>query len=117
MANNIPVFKISLTNASILSGLYLGIGVLVELMRRVWNPRWLEQVSLSLEAFPARTLALFGLFEPLQRAYVQGDLDPTGVRFIYGITTIIVIFTLGMMVGLLMWIISKVAAGPASKGD
>lgn len=111
----IPVFKISLTNASILSALYLGIGVLVELLRKIWNPRWIDQVSLSLEAFPARTLALLGLFEPLRAAWVAGEIDQLGVRFIYGFTTIAVIFTLGMLVGFLMWLISKVAARPAPR--
>ena len=46
----VPVFKISLTNATILSGTYLVIAVAVELVRRAWNPRWIERVSLSLEA-------------------------------------------------------------------
>jgi hypothetical protein len=112
---NVPVFKISLTNASILSGLYLLIGVVVELLRRVWNPRWLEQVSLSLEAFPARTLELFGLFEPLRRAWVEDRISPLGVRFVYGFTTVAVIFLLGLAVGGLMWIISKFVARPASR--
>ncbi len=106
----VPVFKISATNASILSGLYLLIAVLVELVRRAWNPRWIERVSLSLEAFPARTLELFGLFEPLRRAWVEEQISPLGVRFIYGLTTVTVIFTLGMAVGAMMWIISRVAA-------
>ncbi len=107
---NVPVFKISVTNASILSGLYLLIAVLVELVRRTWSPRWIERVSLSLEAFPARTLELFGLFEPLRRAWVDEQISPLGVRFIYGLTTVTVIFTLGMAVGAVMWIISRVAA-------
>ncbi len=106
----VPVFKISLTNASILSGLYLLIAVLVELVRRAWNPRWIERVSLSLEAFPARTLELFGLFEPLRRAWVEERIGQLGVRFIYGLTTVTVIFTLGMAVGAVMWLISRVAA-------
>ncbi|MDP2272721.1 MAG: hypothetical protein Q8N23_09040 [Archangium sp.] len=110
MSSNVPVFKISVTNASILSGLYLLIAVLVELVRRAWNPRWIERVSLSLEAFPARTLELFGLFEPLRRAWVEERIGPLGVRFIYGLTTVTVIFTLGMAVGAMMWIISRVAA-------
>ena len=112
---SVPVFKISLTNASILSGLYLLIGVLVELLRRVWNPRWLDQVSLSLEAFPARTLELFGLFEPLRRAWVEDRISPLGVRFVYGFTTVGVIFTLGLAVGALMWVISRIAARPATR--
>ena len=109
---NVPVFKISLTNATILSGLYLSIAVLVELVRRAWNPRWIERVSLSLEAFPARTLELFGLFEPLRRAWVEERITPLEVRFVYGATTVLVIFTLGFVVGGLMWIIARVAAKP-----
>ena len=110
----VPVFKISVTNASILSGLYLLIAVLVELVRRAWNPRWIERVSLSLEAFPARTLELFGLFEPLRRAWVEERIGQLGVRFIYGFTTVTVIFTLGMAVGAVMWLISRVAAKSSS---
>lgn len=109
---NVPVFKISLTNASILSGLYLLIAVVVELVRRVWNPRWVERVSLSLEAFPARTLELFGLFEPLRRAWVEEQISPLTVRFIYGLTTVTVIFALGLAVGAVMWVISRFAARP-----
>jgi hypothetical protein len=107
---NVPVFKISITNASILSGLYLLVAIVVELVRRAWNPRWIERVSLSLEAFPARTLELMGLFEPLRRAWVEERITPLEVRFIYGLTTVGVIFTLGLLVGGLMWIIAKVAA-------
>ena len=107
---NVPVFKISVTNASILSGIYLLVAVLVELVRRAWNPRWIERVSLSLEAFPARTLELLGLFEPLRRAWVEERITPLEVRFIYGFTTVAVIFTLGMLVGGLMWLIARFAA-------
>ncbi len=113
----IPVFKISVTNASILSGLYLLIAVLVELVRRAWNPRWIERVSLSLEAFPARTLELFGLFEPLRRAWVEERISPLGVRFVYGLTTVAVIFTLGLAVGAVMWVISRVAAKPSKSAQ
>lgn len=109
---NVPVFKISVANASILSGVYLFIAVAVELVRRTWNPRWVDRLSLSLEAFPARTLELFGLFEPLRAAWVEGRLSALGVRFVYGLTTVLVIFTLGMFVGALMWLIARLTARP-----
>ena len=112
----VPVFKISLTNATILSGVYLVVAVAVELVRRAWNPRWIERISLSLEAFPARTLELLGLFEPLRRAWVEERLSPLGVRFIYGFTTVAVIFLLGLAVGGLMWLIAK-AAGSSAKEE
>ena len=116
MGNQVPVFKISLTNASNLSGVYLLIAVIVELVRRVWNPRWIERVSLSLEAFPARTLELLGLFEPMRRAWVEERLSPLEVRFIYGFTTVAVIFILGMLVGGVMWIIARLAARAEKTG-
>ncbi len=104
----VPVFKISLNNATLLAGLYLVVAIAVELVRRQWNPRWLERVSLSLEAFPARTLELMGLFEPIRSAWVEGRLSQLEVRFIYAGTTVGVIFVLGFAVGLVMWAIAKV---------
>lgn len=112
----VPVFKISLTNATLLSALYLLVASAVELIRRVWNPRWVERVSLSMEAFPARTLELLGLFQPLLDAYRTDALTGTQVRLLYGLTTVIIIFALGMAVGVLMWLIGKLASrSPASK--
>lgn len=105
----VPVFKISLTNAALLSTLYLAVASLVEIMRRVWNPRWVDRVSFSLEAFPARTLELFGLFQPLHEAYLKDEISPLGVRFIYGFVTIGIIFTLGGFVGAMMALIARVA--------
>jgi hypothetical protein len=113
----VPVFRISLANASLLSGVYLLVAALVELIRRAWNPRWIDRASFSLEAFPARTLELLGLFEPLRKAWVENELSQFQVRLIYGLTTITVIFTLGALVGALMWIIAKLAArrSPAAR--
>lgn len=108
----VPVFRISLTNATMLSGVYLIAGALVELVRRTWNPRWSERLSLSLEAFPARMLHLVGLFEPLRDAFLSGRLSPTQVRLIYGLTTVALIYSLGLLVGGAMWLVSK-AAGRA----
>lgn len=109
MTTRVPVFKISLNNATLLSGLYLAVAVATELVRRQWNPRWLERVSLSLEAFPARTLELLGLFDPVRRSWAEGRLTQLEVRFIYAATTVGVIFTLGFAVGLVMWGIERIA--------
>lgn len=103
----VPVFRISLTNATLLSGVYLVAGVLVELVRRTWNPRWAERLSLSLEAFPARMLELLGLFEPLRRAWLDGQLKDVHVRVIYGLTTVLLIYSLGFFVGGAMWLVAR----------
>ncbi len=110
----VPVFKISLNNATLLSGVYLLVASATELVRRQWNPRWLERVSLSLEAFPARTLELLGLFGPIRSAWVEGRLSQLEVRFIYAGTTVAVIFSLGFAVGGVMWLLARLAARRAS---
>ena len=112
-ATPVPVFRISLANAALLSTLYLAVAVVVELIRRVWNPRWVDRVSYSLEAFPARTLELFGLFQPLHEAYLRNELEAIHVRFIYGFVTVAIIFTLGAIVGALMSLIAKLASRPS----
>jgi hypothetical protein len=99
----LEVFRISLTNASMLSALYLMTAVVVEGVRRTWNPRWAERLSLALEAFPARTLEVLGLLEPLRQAWLSHTVTDLGVRVVYGATTVALIFTLGLTVGAAMW--------------
>lgn len=107
--SKVPVFRISLNNATLLSGAYLVIAAATELIRRQWNPRWIERVSLSLEAFPARTLDLLGLFEPIRQSWMSNQLSVTQVRLIYAGTTVAIIFTLGFAVGAVMWLIAKLS--------
>jgi hypothetical protein len=107
MAERVPVLKISLANATFLSGLYLSVAAGVEIIRRVWNPRWADPVSLSLEAFPARVLALLGLFEPLQTAWLSGHINELVVRLVYGVTVVGLIFAMGTLVGLLMALVAR----------
>lgn len=99
----VPVFRISLTNAALLSGAYLAVGAAVEVVRREWSPRWADRLSLALEAFPARMLHFMGVFEPMRDAFVAGRLSVTQVRLAYAVTTVTLIFLLGLAVGGLMW--------------
>jgi hypothetical protein len=112
----VPVFRISLTNATLLSGVYLVGGALVELVRRAWNPRWAERLSLSLEAFPAKVLEFLGLFEPLRRAWLEGALSDVQVRVLYGLTAVALIYTLGVVVGGLMWGATRLAGKTDAEG-
>ncbi len=116
MAERVPVLKISLTNATFLSGLYLSVAAVVELVRRFWNPRWADPVSLSLEAFPARVLAMLGLFDPLQQAWLTGHLSEVQVRVIYGLTVVGLIFAMGTLVGLLMALLARKYDGGSAGG-
>jgi hypothetical protein len=99
----------SFTNATVLSVVYLVAAMGVDLVRRTWNPRWAERVCLALEAFPARTLELVGLFDPVRRAWVQGVLSDTSVRLVYGLTTVALIYGLGLAVGSGMWVIARLS--------
>ncbi len=104
----VPVFRISFTNASLLAGGYLVVGALVELVRRQWNPRWAEQLSWSMEAFPAGILRVVGLIDPLREAYAQGSLRETHVRLIYAASVVITVYLIGMGVGALMWLMMAI---------
>lgn len=109
-APKLPVFRISLTNATILAGGYFVIGALVELVRRQWNPRWAEQASWSLEAFPAGLLRTCGLLQPLRELYVGGTLSETQVRLAYALVVAVSVYGIGLMVGSLMWVATRFRA-------
>jgi hypothetical protein len=110
----LPVMRISLNNAALLSGLYLAVGTVVEVVRRAFNARWAEALSLSMEAFPARLLDWCGLLEPVRQAYAAETVSPTLVRLLYGSVTVAVIFATGVLVGGLMWAATRVL-GPKAR--
>jgi hypothetical protein len=105
----IPVFRISLKNATGLSVLYLVLAVVVEFVRRIWGPRWADQVSLALESVPARTLELLGVFEPLRQAWLERRVSDLTVRVVYGVTAVVLIFCLGLAVGCSMWVLARLS--------
>lgn len=100
----VPVFRISLTNATILCGGYLLVGAVVEGVRRLFNPRWAEQLSWSMEAFPAGILRTVGLLTPLKEAYASGALHETTVRLAYAAAVAVTVYGIGLAVGSLMWL-------------
>jgi hypothetical protein len=97
------VYRISLRNATILSSAYLLVGAATELARRSFSWRWAERTALSLELFPARLLDFAGIYEPLREAWMRGQVTNLEMRFIYGATTVLVIYLLGLGVGAGMW--------------
>ena len=104
---NLPVFRISVQNATLLSAVYLGIATALEGIRRIWNPRWAEKACLAMEAFPARALDIVGVLEPIKHAYAWGNISEMEVRLIFGVATVIVIFLLAVLVGSGMWLFGK----------
>jgi hypothetical protein len=110
----IPVFRISFANATLLSAGYLVVGALVELIRRTWNPRWAEQLSWSMEAFPAGILRTFGALDPLREAYAAGTVQETQVRLIYAAAVVLSVYGIGLLVGALMWLMLRSRRGRTS---
>lgn len=104
---NLPVFRISVHNATLLSALYLAIATVLEGVRRIFNPRWAEKACLAMEAFPARAIDVVGLLDPIKHAYAWGNISEMEVRLIFGVATVIVIFLLAVLVGSGMWLFGK----------
>lgn len=109
MTPSLPVVRISLHNATLLSALYLAAATALEGIRRIWNPRWAEKACLAMEAFPARALDVVGLLDPIKREYAWGNLSQFHVRLMFGAATIVVIFLLALVVGGGMWLFAKFA--------
>jgi hypothetical protein len=97
------IVRWSLANSTGLAALYLVLSGLVELARRLGHSRGAERLSLGLESLPARTLESLGLLEPLRRLWMEGRLSPLAGRLVYGLTTVLLIYALGLVVAGLMW--------------
>ncbi|MBL9039548.1 MAG: hypothetical protein JNG84_13595 [Archangium sp.] len=95
----VPVFRISMANATLLTGMYLGIAAVVEGLRRVTGTRLTERASLAMESFPARALEAVGAYEPIREAWLNNELSNLQVRLIYAATVAAMVFALGLAVG------------------
>jgi hypothetical protein len=96
-----PLLKWVVGNALTLAAAYLGVGVVVESIRRVYPSRNVLTLSFALDALPAQVLSACGLLEPLREAYLQGRLGEAGLRGIFGGTALAVIFLMALVLGLL----------------
>jgi hypothetical protein len=87
-------------NALTLAAGYLALGLLVESLRRLYPSRGVLTLSFALDALPAQALSLCGLLGPLREAYLAGTLSEAGLRAIFGLTALAVIFLLATSLGL-----------------
>lgn len=101
--SRIAVLRISMTNATMLSVVYLVLATFIELGRRFTGAQWLENLTKLIESFPVGVLRTIGLYTPLQRAWVENDLTNTQVRLLYGASVVVMIYLLSMVVSLGMW--------------
>lgn len=89
-------------NAFLLSLLYLGLGVVLEVLRRVAELRWAARLLLAMDALPARALEAAGLLTPLREAYLAGGVRDWVLRAVFSAAALGVIFTTAAVVGVLM---------------
>jgi hypothetical protein len=101
----VPIFRISLQNATVLSVAYLAAAVLIELSHRYFPLRLTERAALVIEWIPARTLDWVGLYHPIRTAVIDGDLSIFAVRLIFGVTSVLAIFLIALGVGVMMWLV------------
>ena len=99
----IPIFRISLTNATVLSVAYLSMAILVEASRKWFPFRWTERASLTVEWIPTRTLEWFDLYYPVRDAVISGAMSNFEVRLLLGGISVAGIFGVALSVGLFMW--------------
>ncbi|RYZ35879.1 MAG: hypothetical protein EOO71_33875 [Myxococcaceae bacterium] len=92
-------------NAFLLSVLYLLVGIVVEVLRRRSRSQTIERLSMALDSLPARALELVHGLEPLRAAYFSGRISELGVRVLFGIVTVAVIFLLALVVGAIMGVL------------
>ncbi|WP_370450223.1 hypothetical protein [Corallococcus interemptor] len=97
-----PLLKVMWGNAFLLSVLYLLAGIVVESVRRRYHAPFFERLSMALDSLPARALELVHAMGPLREAYFSGRITDLGVRAVFGVVTVAVIFLLALVVGAIM---------------
>lgn len=95
-----PLARLVVGNALTLAVVYLGVGLLVETLRRLYPSRGILTLSFALDALPAQVLSLCGLLDPLRESYLAGRLSEAGLRGIFGATAVAIIFLLAAVLGL-----------------
>ena len=98
-----PLVTIMLGNATLLSSIYLLLAIAIELVRRLSASVVADNLSRAVERLPARALERVGLMVPLARAYFQGELSELVLRLLLGATTVVIIFTMALLVGAGLW--------------
>jgi hypothetical protein len=98
-----PLLRILLGNAFLLSGIYLVVGLALEVLRRIHEMDWMDSVFVVMDRLPARVLMLVGLLPKLREMYIEDQLPGYAVRLVFGLTTVVVIYALAVVVGAGMW--------------
>jgi len=104
-----PLLRIMLGNALLLSGIYLFLGLVVEVLRRWFPSERVDTFSLTLDSLPGRVLILLRVMPRLRELHLYHSLSNTMLRLIFALTTVGVIFALALVVGVAMFIVAWIA--------
>lgn len=102
-----PLLQIMLSNSFLLSGIYLAVGLCLELVGRVHPTKTVVRLSIALDRLPAGVLDSVGLLDPLREAYLQNQVQALPLRVVFALTTVLLIFTLALLVGGGMWLVMQ----------
>jgi hypothetical protein len=89
-------------NAFLLSLVYLGAGLIAELLRHVYPTRGVSHVLAVLEQTPGRALEMLGVMDRMREAYLSGSLTSFGIRWVYGCTMMLIILSTAAGMALIM---------------
>jgi hypothetical protein len=102
-----PLLRIMLGNAFLLSGIYLVLGLVVEVLRRWFPSEQADTLSLTLDALPGNVLVMLGVMPKLRELHSYHLLSNGTLRLIFSVTTLGVIFALALVVGAGMYVVAK----------
>lgn len=96
-----------LSNVFLLSAVYLFLGLLLEVIRKVFDAPWAARILIAMDGLPSRTLELMGLLHPLREAYGRGAIDTWELRAVFSLATLGVIAVTAVVVGLCLAILDR----------
>src|SRR5579862_7875479 len=90
-------------NATLLSVVYLSLGLALEVMSRWIHVEWAGTMTRALDSLPIGALHRLHLLEWVQMAYDRDYLNRFELRLVLGLTTVAIIFATAVLVGAGMW--------------
>lgn len=94
-----PLLDIIIGNAFLMSALYLGLALFVETLRHIWHNASVYAFARRLDDLPGTVLHLLGVLPYLRELVTEEKLPVWGLRAIFGLTTVLVIFALAFFTG------------------
>lgn len=106
-----PLLDIIVGNAFLMSALYLGLALAVESLRHVWSSAGVYAFAKRLDDLPGTVLHLAGVLPTLRELVSEEKLSVWGLRAIFGVTTVAIIFALAFFTGgclaLMRWVLMR----------